>query len=299
MTEYRNENEIVMHSVGRSGSHVIKNWIASMFEEPVYCFNNCRKGDPFKARKSYWRRVRRRPLKKFFVNIPSLKLLSEEEKMQLRNMHKLCLMYSYEHKDIAQTTSGDFVGDSVADRDAFIGNSKNKFVILILRDVSNWLASLLLAPGRGRHKKLNQYPEYYTSEKKGKDWEKDASMIPVNNYISATILIKLWEEYANEFLGKTNYLPKGTIFISFNQWFYDGNYRIKIANQLNLKNSDFVLDLIGSRSSFDGHKFSLGGAREMKVLERWKFFKDNSIYHEILDSCPEVRELSYEIFGEL
>jgi len=298
MTEYRNENEIVMHTVGRSGAHVTKNWIASMFEEPIYCLNNCRTGDPFKVRKTYWRRVKKRPLKKFFVNIPHLKLMSEKEITRLRNVHKLCLLYSYEHKNITETTNGDFVDNSVTDRDLFIGNSRNKYVVLILRDVFNWLASVLLNPRKNNSNRLNQYPEHYMSEK-GKDWEKHASVIPIKNYISAKNLIKLWKEYANEFLGKTNYLPKGTIFISFNQWFYDKDYRINIANQLNLKNSDFALDFTGSEGGFDGRKFNFGGARDMKVLERWKFFKDNFIYHEILDSCPEVRELSNKIFGRM
>jgi len=58
------------------------------------------------------------------------------------------------------------------------------------------------------------------------------------------------------------------------------------------------LDFTGSKSSFDKSKYNFGGAQEMEVLERWKVFKDNSIYQELLDLCPEVRELSYEIFGE-
>lgn len=163
---YRNEKEIVIHSLGRSGSHVIKNWIASMyyemFEEPVYCFSNCKKGNPFKAPISYWRRVGQRPLKKFFVNIPRLKDLSTEEIIQLRGIHKSCLMYAYEHKNIIDTVHGSFV----TNQDLFIGNSKNKYIILILRDVFNWLASLLLHPGQATRNKLNQFPKCYIPEKK-------------------------------------------------------------------------------------------------------------------------------------
>lgn len=33
--EYRNENEIMFFTPGRSGSHAIVNWIASMCKEPV------------------------------------------------------------------------------------------------------------------------------------------------------------------------------------------------------------------------------------------------------------------------
>lgn len=288
---YRNENEVVIHSLGRSGSHAIMNWIATMYKEPVYCFNNCKIGDPFRVRTPYYKRIRRREIREFFVPIPRLRSLSETEINHLRNVHKFCLMYSYEHKDIRKLENED----PVKNRDFSVGRSKNKYNVLILRDVFNWLASWLLNPGKKFSLRLDQYPEYNIL--KHKDWVKHASVIPRKNYLAGQNLIERWKYYALEFLGRSDYLPEKKVVISFNQWFLDEDYRISIANSLNLKNSELSLDYAGNKSSFDRYKFSRGGVRDIKVLERWKFFKDNVVYQEILGMCPEVKELSYEIFG--
>jgi len=291
MSDYRNENEIVMYSLGRSCSHAIKNWIASMFKEPVYCFNNCPMGDPFRARIPYHRRVRGRPIGKFFVPIPSFKHSPEIEISMTRNVYKHCLLYCYERNDIRKLETSDFIDN----REFMIGKSKDKYNVLVLRDVFNWLASILLRPGKRYSIKLNQRPKYNISGIK--DWTEHAAIIPKKNYIHARRLIEYWKIYAEEFLGKTNYLKEKKIYILSNRWFADKAYREKIASLFGLINSDFSLDFVGSKSSFDGKKYRRGGALEMKILERWKTFKDNVVYHEILDICPEVKNLSYEIFG--
>lgn len=291
MTEYRNENEIVIHSLGRSGSHAIVNWVSSMFKEPVYFFNNCGLEDPYKASVRYMRRVRNRPIEKFFVDLPCLKRLSETEINQYRNIHKHCLMYSYEHKDIRKLKNGEFIQN----RD-LVGESKSRYNILILRDVFNWLASILMTKEEVRPK-LDLYPEYNTLGRK--DWARHASIIPERNYHATNKeCLEFWKCYAEEFLGRTNYLKDKKICVSFNQWFLNEDYRIKIADLLNLKYSDFSLDYAGSPSSFDRRNYYRGKAQEMKALERWKILKDNIIYQEILNYVPEVRDLSYEIFGK-
>ena len=262
MMEYRNENEIVMHSLGRSGSHAIVNWIASMFKEPIYFFNNCWTEDPYRAPIPYLRRVRKRPLEKFFVPLPKLKHSSEDEISEYRNIHKHCLMYSYEHRDIRKLKDGEFVQDRT-----LIGESRNRYNVLILRDFFNWLASCLLPSAKPRSTILDN-------------------------------AVGLWKVYAGEFLGKTNYLKEKRVCLSFNQWFVDEDYRIKIADSLDLKYSDFALDYAGSPSSFDGRQYKHGKAREMKVFDRWKILKDNSNYREHVNYHPEARELSYEIFGK-
>jgi len=293
MTKYRNENEITIHSLGRSGSHAIVNWIASMFEEPVFFFNNCHApGDPFKTRIPYIRRVRRRPaLAKYFVVIPTLKRLAEDKISPFRNIPKQCLMYSYEHQDIRKLASKDFVQN----RNFSVGRSKNRYNILILRDIYNWTASLLLKGGKGQSRRLSLYPKFNIS--KSEKWFEDASIIPGRNYRTVCRTIKFWPHYAREFLGETDFLKEKKICISFNHWFNDMVYRVKISKLLNLEYSDLTLDYGGSPSSFDRKKYSRGRAREMKILERWKIFKDNVVYQEVLDICPEVRELSTKIFG--
>ena len=184
-----------------------------MFYEPVYCFNNCRIGDPFRTSIAYRRRVRKRPIEKFFVNIPRFKFSSEVEINKFRNVHKLCLLYSYERRDINRLENEDFVHN----RSFTVGESRNLYNVLILRDIFNWIASIFLASGKGFELKLDQYPKYNIS--KNKDWEKHAAAIPKQNYIAAQKFIKLWKLYAEEFLGETNYLKEKKICISFNQWF--------------------------------------------------------------------------------
>lgn len=258
MTEYRNETEIVFHSLGRSGSHAIINWIASMFKEPVYFFNNCPLGDPYRARVRYWRRISKRPTEKFFVKFPHLKH-NKIERDRCRNISKHCLMYSYEHEDIKTLKNGEFIQD----RNFILGESRNRYNVLILRDIFNWFASCL---------KIRE------------EW--------------SLKFLGLWQIYAEEFLGKTNYLKEKKICISFNKWFIDEDYRIGIAGLFNLEYSDVTLDYAGSPSSFDKKKYKHGKAQEMKALDRWKTLRDDSKYCEYLDALPEARELSYKIFGK-
>lgn len=293
MSDYHNENEIVIHSMGRSGSHAITNWIASMFEEPILFFHHCPLDNPYNKRFRYWNRVKNRPIKKFFIKLPK----SFEERGEYRNIHKHCLMYSYEWRDIRILKNADFIKD----RDSIIGKSKNRYNVLILRDFFNWLASCLVNFKRGT-RSLNFYPKYNIS--RSDDWTRHASIISERSYrtMKKTKIFKLWKFYAEEFLGKTNYLEStgslkdAKICISFNQWFVDEKYRREIAKLLDLEYSDFTLKFAGSPSGFDGHKYLHENAQEMKALDRWKTLKDNPIYHEFLD--PECVELSHEIFGK-
>lgn len=265
MTEYRNENEIAVHSLGRSGSHAIVNWIASMFTEPVYFFNNCGLRDPFGAKRRYVvNNIRNRKIKRFFANLPKRGAASEAEKNHCRNAHKQCLMYSYEHRDIRKLEDGEFMRDRT-----LVGKSRNRYRILILRDFFNWAASISMT--------------------------KSSSPLPQSR--GFTKFLGLWQVYAGEFLGRTDHL-KEKICISFNQWFVDEDYRIGIADSLDLKYSDITLDYAGSPSSFDAKQYRHGKAQEMKVLDRWRIVKDDANYREYLDGFPRARELSYEIFGK-
>ena len=100
---------------------------------------------------------------------------------------------------------------------------------------------------------------------------KDGHDIWVDGYERALRRIKLWVEYAKEFINNTNYL-KNKIPISFNKWASDENYRIYISNVLGLKYSDKTLKYIGDfgqGSSFTNTKFD-GRATHMNVLCRWK-----------------------------
>ncbi|MFH1402429.1 MAG: hypothetical protein ABIG87_02270 [Patescibacteria group bacterium] len=71
--------------------------------------------------------------------------------------------------------------------------------------------------------------------------------------------------------------------------------------RLNLsKNDDSVLDKVldcGKGSSFDFLKFDEKG-KQMKVLERWKYYKDDKLYKSFFKDSELIR-LSDEIFGRI
>ena len=288
----RNENEIVMHSTGRCGSHSIKNWIASMCSEPVYCFNNCPRHDPFMAKRRYWINIKVLPqLKKYFVPLPGFFPGNEAE--VCRQKKKECLMYAYEMEDLLDLKNGEYIQD----HDAIVGQSRNVYKVLVIRDVFNWLADNLMK----RHYLINiklaplsSHPKYSQEP-----WVEDASKIPWRNHtvIGKCKALEMWKTFANEFIGKTNYLP-GKICISFNRWFVDEDYRMEIAKALNLTYSDVTLHIAGSKSSFDEtnrHKYD---ATNLPSLTDWRTVEHNKVFIELLDSVPGIRELSHEIFGK-
>lgn len=287
--EYRNENEIMFFTPGRSGSHAIVNWIASMYKEPVYFFNNCPFRDPYRAPFPYYFRVRNTKMKKFFVFVPKLRLLTKTEIDQYRNIHKNCLMYGYEHKNITKLKNGMFIED----HDTMLGKSKNRYSVLILRDYFNWLASSLVQK-RVLSQPLSLYPKYNVLGEK--NWAEYASVISAKHYVESKLQSTYWKYCAEEFLGRTSYLKEKKVCISFNQWFTNEDYRIKVAGLLDLEYSDFTINYAGSPSSFDYRDYKKR-AQEIKALDRWKTLKDNVVYREVLNQHLEAQDLSYEIFG--
>ena len=68
-----------------------------------------------------------------------------------------------------------------------------------------------------------------------------------------------------------NYLKHNKICINYNQWFFDIEYRQKIAKKLQMEFSDAGIDIVlglGGGSSFDGKQFD-GQATSMNVLNRY------------------------------
>ena len=91
--------------------------------------------------------------------------------------------------------------------------------------------------------------------------------------------------------------------MKFDDWFANKTYRKKIAEQLNLNFSDAGLNTImpmgwGKKgSSFDKMEYD-GNAQKMKVLDRWKEYKDNPVeFTNVLKMNNELREMSEKIFG--
>ena len=115
--------------------------------------------------------------------------------------------------------------------------------------------------------------------------------------------IKLWEEYYNEYIKK----EFGVVFIIYDKWFIDIEYRKEISGKLGLEFSDEMLENVpkaGGGSSFDGLKYN-DKAQEMNVLNRYKqidnysmnTFKESDIGQELknkwnhLCDLEEIKEL--------
>jgi len=285
--DYRNEYEIRIFHLPRSGSLATGNWLASMFDEPVYFFNRCSykysRVDPFRANSDRGTRGGT-PIEHIFVPLPRMYRWDEKDIKSVRLKHKNCLMYSYENFDITFTR---FLSHN---RDYNIGKSRKKFDILILRDVFNWVASVMIYKG------YNPLSDYISGSEKRM---KDAHEIWAQGYNKVKNRIWKWKAYAMEFLGESNYLENKKICISFNKWFVDEKYRISIANKLGLKYSDLALDYVGALnnggSSFDRMTYD-GRAQEMDCLNRWKVLKDNMFYQEFFKENTEAINLSNRIF---
>lgn len=182
---------------------------------------------------------------------------------------KDCLIYNYEDQPLKQIFHKKFEKN----HQKFVGKSKRSYNVLILRDPYNLFASRIF---------------------RSKDEEKAISEIKV---------IKLWKNYAREYVGKTKYLGKNKIVINYNFWFSNENYRREIEKELGLKPNDTKIKEVinigrgdSKGSSFDGMKFN-GKANKMKVLERWKSLIDNKFYRIILVD-KELNRLSNKIFGK-
>ncbi|MBD3407266.1 MAG: hypothetical protein GF411_14190 [Candidatus Lokiarchaeota archaeon] len=106
--------------------------------------------------------------------------------------------------------------------------------------------------------------------------------------------IDLWKTHAKEYLDITKYL-NNKYKINFNSWVSDINYRKKVSNDLcDIWNDDGLnfVSKFGRGSSFDGRNKA---GQELKVLERWKLYKNLSWFMDKFDD--ETHYLSKLIFG--
>lgn len=102
--------------------------------------------------------------------------------------------------------------------------------------------------------------------------------------------MKWWKDHARKFLH-----DEGVMGINFNKFVSSKEYRLQIANELNIQSDESVLDEVAYHgSSFDGFEYA-GKARQMKVLERWKKVWDNPLFHKCIDR--EILSLAGKIFN--
>lgn len=136
---------------------------------------------------------------------------------------------------------------------------ENRYNILILRDPFNLMASRIKSgyTTTWRTPRLNQ--------------------------------VDLWVLYAKEFTGETNLLPN-KVCINYNRWVLDKAYRKEIAAILGLTFTDggfSEVSEIGGGSSFDGTEKNAKAA-EMQVMDRWKQYKENSLFLDFFENRQVV-----------
>ena len=268
----RNYYEIRVFGLKRTGNHAIINWIAEMaskaFNEPTYFLNSCgsRKADPFKTHADRGDK-KGTEIDNIFVQLPNMSKWKKDEIKPIRLKQKKCLLYSYEDFIITHMLKDD----CVRNREYTIGSSDHIFNIIIMRDIFNWMASVIKAQtGSGR-------------------------TLPKVDY-----LLHRWKIYAQCYINKVIFPPGKTIYILFNKWFLYETYRRNIAKRLNLEYCDQSLKYVGAPrergSSFDGMKYEKY-ADQMDVLNRWKLFNHNPILFECIDD--EAIIASNIIFGRI
>lgn len=292
--DWTNFVEIRAYGLMRSGNHAIIEWVQNQHSGHITCFlNNVKHGDydPYKNHK--------------------LKVLTgidgQIDIEVLRRMRKRLLLYSYEDQDELEANKMTFL-DSVfqkafdKNRKDYLGASRHKLDLMIIRDPFNFLASRLkLLQVRG----------------------------PLGGVSNLELIVKNWKILAREALKLTHNPQPGKMVANYNRWATNPSYRKRLS-QLVMGNFDDTsmnnISQFGGGSSFrDPDKLTMGMimvrwkklfnikryARlghywrrlttpdiEKKVFERWKYFATDERFMElVLDK--ELLELSEELFGKI
>ncbi len=109
--------------------------------------------------------------------------------------------------------------------------------------------------------------------------------------------LETWKQKAKEVLNKK------CLFINFNKWFVNEEYRREILLWFPEKVfifTDFYkkyVPMIYGQSSFDGRKF-YGKANQMDILGRYKRVRDDPLMKKLV-ADKEIKELSGQIFGKV
>lgn len=186
---------------------------------------------------------------------------------------KKYLFYNFESQFLEDIYSSQFLSNI----EKWVGKSQSVKNILVLRDPFNNFASM------------------YKWAKHGKKW------VPSIGEIEH--LPVLWKAYAKEFLGITSFVPAQKIFVKFNTWFTDPQYRNDLASEIGLTTTNRGLNEVAKwgpntwGDSFDNMNFD-GKADKMNVLHRWAVFKDDRLFVSLFKDT-ELIALSEKIFGHI
>ena len=261
-----NEVEIRVAGLQRTGNHAIINWLYAQYPE-LKCYLNGVEANrnPFLT----------------FSKKGTVRQFDAEFHKKIRIIHerlgvfrrKALLIYNFEDYSLEEVFSACFEKH----HDRWVGASAKQFDVLVLRDPFNLFASRIRREEGVGGQKLSF----------GDPGERE-------------LLIALWKQYAREFLGVSNHLTHNKIAINYNKWFADKSYRAEVAGAFGLDLVNDSVDkvlAVGGGSSFDRTEFDRN-ASTMKVLERWRNYKDDAFFRELFTDT-ELLELSSRIFGNL
>lgn len=262
-----NDVALRVFAMRRSGHHAVINWIRYQYPGRHYFLNDCKPGEnPFRSAVLSSSLV--------YGGFGERRIFRPHMERPRRFTKKGVLIYNYEEVDLASVPQ---LMPEKSETD-WVGPSGKRHDVLILRDPFNLLASKLKWARGGVER-----PSKPTLE----DVEKSKD---------------LWKVYAREFLGETSFL-KNRVNISYNKWFLDRSYRDEVGAILGFDNRDIGKQEVAkwgptvTADSFDGLKFE-GRAESMKVMERWRAFKEDGFYRRLVFD-KELHELSGAIFGEI
>jgi hypothetical protein len=255
----------------------------SHINEPIYFHNDilCHYGDKAFADRGKWRNTggKKPPLYNFPWYIYNIEDISIENLDEIRGVYERALYISNKKEIILP---------------------RQEFRILILRDPFNLLAS--------RYRFFKRMNDIRRAD--GKRAIEKSAYTNGNSKLSwyRKDVIYRWKEYARECLGETGFV-NNKIFIDYNSWFSNKEYRKKIAKSFGFSFTDRKLNFIphnGGGSSFDLREKD-GDAQKMDVLNRWKklegdnmfvnFFRDDELISLSKRLYPKLTEQVIEGLG--
>jgi hypothetical protein len=248
-----NQTEIRVVGMSRSGNHAIIEWMLAQATGRT-CLLNCAEPghNPY-----LWARPLSPREPGHRANFP----LDIERERAGAFSRKDYLLHSYEDVFLGAFRKPEHVGA----RERWVGASRRRIDVLILRDPFNLFASRLAAGV---------------------------------SVLSPELAVHVWCQHARQFLGRRRYLDH-PICINYNRWASSASYRRSVSQQLGLKFDDRSAHHVPScagGSSFDGLAYD-GDASGMRVFDRWRRYAHDPDYLNLFTG--EIRALAREIYGQL
>jgi len=164
-------------------------------------------------------------------------------------------------------------------------HNRFEWVMIVIRDPFNFIASALKAPAR-------PLDVPYKVRKSNEPWYPDCF-----GYTKSRL--DMWKEYCEQVIGDTNFLRgERVIGVLFNSWVSDKSYRRHLAHQLGVDFTDKGINEVrrfAGGSSFDKLRLD-GNAQRMQVNDRWRIMVNDQRWKSLV-SYPGLAEWSERLFG--